>query len=63
MVTPVPQEHYMSIQQHRPPLRSVDHDAKLRTAAQMLPSLLGPAAAPSGLHPRMPNGAVIDNLF
>jgi diacylglycerol kinase family enzyme len=36
-------------------------DAKLRTAAQMLPSLLGPAAAPSGLHPRMPNGAVVDN--
>jgi diacylglycerol kinase family enzyme len=36
-------------------------DAKLRTAAQMLPALLGPAAAPSRLHARMPNGAVVDN--
>jgi Mg2+-importing ATPase len=33
-VTPVHQEHYMSIQQHRPPLRSADYDAKLRTATE-----------------------------
>jgi diacylglycerol kinase family enzyme len=36
-------------------------DAKLRTAAQMLPALLGPAAAPSQLHPQMPNGAVVND--
>jgi diacylglycerol kinase family enzyme len=36
-------------------------DAKLRTAARMLPALLGPEAPPSGLHAYMPNGAVIDN--
>ena len=36
-------------------------DAKLRTAARMLPTLLGPDAPPSGLHVRMPGGAVVEN--
>ncbi len=36
-------------------------DAKLRTAAKMLPTLLGPDAPPSGLYVRMPGGAVVDN--
>jgi diacylglycerol kinase family enzyme len=36
-------------------------DAKLRTAARMLPTLLGPDAPPSGLHTRMPSGAVVEN--
>jgi diacylglycerol kinase family enzyme len=36
-------------------------DAKLRTAATMLPTLLGPEAPPSGLNVRMPGGAVVDN--
>ncbi len=35
-------------------------DAKLRTAARMLPTLLGPDAPPSGLHARMQSGAVVD---
>jgi diacylglycerol kinase family enzyme len=33
-------------------------NAKMRTAAKMLPTLLGPDARPSGLHARMPAGAV-----
>ena len=36
-------------------------DAKLRTAARMLPTLLGPDAPPSGLHARMPGGTVVEN--
>jgi diacylglycerol kinase family enzyme len=35
--------------------------AKLRTAAKMLPSLLGPEAPPSGLNVRMPSGARVEN--
>jgi diacylglycerol kinase family enzyme len=36
-------------------------DAKLRTAASMLPTLLGPDAPPSGLRARMPGGGVVEN--
>jgi diacylglycerol kinase family enzyme len=36
-------------------------DAKLRTAARMLPTLLGPNAPPSGLHARLQSGEVIEN--
>jgi diacylglycerol kinase family enzyme len=36
-------------------------DAKLRTAAKMLPTLLGPDAPPSGLQAHMPGGAVVEN--
>jgi diacylglycerol kinase family enzyme len=36
-------------------------DAKLRTAAKMLPTLLRPDAPASGLHARMPSGAVVEN--
>ena len=35
-------------------------DAKLRTAARVLPALLGPDAPPSGLHVRMPSGAHVE---
>jgi diacylglycerol kinase family enzyme len=36
-------------------------DAKLRTAARMLPTLLGPDAQPSRLYMRMPSGAAVEN--
>jgi diacylglycerol kinase family enzyme len=36
-------------------------DAKLRTAARMLPNLLGPDATPSRLNVRMPSGALVKN--
>ncbi len=36
-------------------------DAKLRTAARMLPTLLGPDAQPSRLHVRTPNGVAIED--
>ena len=36
-------------------------DAKVRTTARMLPTLLGPDAPPSGLRVRMPSGARVDN--
>jgi diacylglycerol kinase family enzyme len=36
-------------------------DAKLQTAANMLPSLIGPDAAPSGLHVRMPGNDPVDD--
>jgi diacylglycerol kinase family enzyme len=34
---------------------------KLRTATRMLPTLLAPDAPPSGLHVRMPSGALVEN--